>query len=71
MRVDECRHKAQIGGMGRTTGKQENVYVDHGKYALLVQLAKQSRIPRAVLWREALDDILVKYGVLQETQPET
>lgn len=71
MRVDERRHKAQISGMGRTKRKPENVYVDHDKYALLVQLATQTRIPRAVLWREALDDILVKYGALQKTKPET
>jgi hypothetical protein len=65
MGFDECRHKAQISGVGKTKRKQENVYVDHDKYALLVQLAKQTRIPRTVLWREALDDILVKYGVLR------
>jgi hypothetical protein len=56
--------------VGRTKRKAENVYVDHDKYALLVQLAKRTRIPRTVLWREALDDILIKYGVIQETKSE-
>jgi hypothetical protein len=42
------------------------LYVDHEKLALLVELAKKTRIPRSVLWREGLDDLLVKHGVLKE-----
>jgi hypothetical protein len=71
MRVEGRGLKAQSNGMGKTKRKQEVVYVDHDKYASLVQLAKRTGIPRAVLWREALDDILMKYGALQETKPET
>jgi hypothetical protein len=51
--------------MGKTTRKSEMLYVDHDKFALLVELAKKTRIPRSVLWREALDDLLVKHGVLK------
>lgn len=48
--------------MGKTKRKQETIYIDHEKFALLVELSKQTRIPRAVLWREALDDLLAKHG---------
>lgn len=51
--------------MGKTKRKPEMVYVDHEKFELLDQLAKTTRIPRAVLWREALDDLLMKHGVLK------
>lgn len=49
--------------MGKTKRKLEMVYVDHDKFELLVALARTTRIPRAVLWREALDDLLTKHGV--------
>jgi Ribbon-helix-helix domain len=65
MRVDESGDQAQPIGVGKTKRQHENVYVDHDKYAALLQLAKRTRIPRAVLWREALDDLLEKYGALQ------
>jgi predicted transcriptional regulator len=51
--------------MGKTNRKPEMVYVDHEKFELLDQLAKSTRIPRAVLWREALDDLLAKHGMLK------
>jgi Ribbon-helix-helix domain len=44
--------------VGKTKRKQEAIYVDHVKFALLVRLSTQSRIPRSVLWREALDDLI-------------
>lgn len=50
--------------MGKTKRKQEAIYIDHEKFALLVELSKQTRIPRSVLWREALDDLLKKYRIL-------
>lgn len=50
--------------MGKTKRKQEGIYIDHEKFALLVLLSTQTRIPRSVLWREALDDLLAKYGTL-------
>jgi hypothetical protein len=69
MRVDSRRLPVQISFVGRTKRKSENVYIDHDKYTLFVQFAKRARIPRAVLWREALDDILTKYGVI--TKPNS
>jgi hypothetical protein len=51
--------------MGKTKRKLETVYVDHDKFEMLVALASTTRIPRAVLWREALDDLLTKHGVLK------
>jgi predicted transcriptional regulator len=54
--------------MGRTKRKPEMIYVDHEKLERLKQLARTTRIPRAVLWREALDDLLTKHEVPKETQ---
>jgi predicted transcriptional regulator len=51
--------------MGKTKRKPETIYVDHEKFELLDQLAKTTRIPRSVLWREALDDVLTKHGMLK------
>lgn len=51
--------------MGKTKRKPETIYVDHEKFELLDQLAKTTRIPRSVLWREALDDLLTKHGMLK------
>ena len=39
--------------MGKTKRKPETIYIDHEKFELLDQLAKTTRIPRSVLWREA------------------
>ena len=50
--------------MGKTTLKPETIYLNHEKFELLRQLAKATRIPRSVLWREALDDLLTKHGAL-------
>ena len=54
--------------MGKTKRKPETIYVDDEKFERLRQLAKVTRIPRAVLWREALDDLLTKHGVSKENQ---
>jgi predicted transcriptional regulator len=51
--------------MGKTKRKPETIYVDHEKFDLLNQLAKTTRIPRSVLWREALDDLLTKHDMLK------
>jgi predicted transcriptional regulator len=56
--------------MGRTTRKPETIYIDHEKFEQLRQLAKTTRIPRAVLWREALDDLLIKHEVSEEKQSD-
>lgn len=49
--------------MGKTKRKQETIYIDHEKFDALVELSKKTRIPRSILWREALDDLLTKHGV--------
>lgn len=54
--------------MGRTKRKTETIYIDHEKFERLKQLARTTRIPRAVLWREALDDLLMKHEVSKESQ---
>jgi hypothetical protein len=51
--------------MGKTTRAIETLYLDQDKLDLLKQLAANTRIPRAVLLREAVDDLLVKYKVLK------
>jgi hypothetical protein len=57
-----------VASMGRTKRKPEMIYVDPDKFERLKQLAKTTRIPRAVLWREALDDLLMKHEVSEEKQ---
>jgi hypothetical protein len=54
--------------MGRTTKHQQLVLLEHDRAALLDNLAKQSRIARQVLLREAVDDLLVKYKLLKPTR---
>lgn len=54
--------------MGKTKRKSHMVYLDLGRHELFVRLAKETRIPRTVLLREAVDDLLKKYGVLKEDQ---
>ena len=39
--------------------------LDPGKLELLKKLASQTRIARSVLIREAIDDLLVKHGLLK------
>lgn len=53
--------------MPRTTKRhQQALYLDHDKAALLDALSEETRIPKAVLLREAVDDLLRKYGKLKE-----
>jgi predicted transcriptional regulator len=51
--------------MGKTKRAFETVYLDPEKLDLLKKLATDTRIPRAVLAREAIDDLLIKYRVLK------
>ena len=53
--------------MGKTKRKAETIYIDHEKFELMAKLSETTRVPRAVLWREALDDLLSKYGALKST----
>jgi hypothetical protein len=57
--------------MGVTTRKHQTIYIDHDKFDLLSKLSRATRIPRAALWREALDDLLIKYGMLEEEDRES
>ena len=52
--------------MGKTKLKQHAVYLNTDRSELFVRLAKETRIPRAELLREAVDDLLKKYGVLKD-----
>jgi hypothetical protein len=54
--------------MGKTKRKAETIYIDHEKFELIARLSERTRVPRAVLWREALDDLLAKYGTLKGIQ---
>ncbi len=49
--------------MGKTKRSVEVAYLDPGKLELLKALAAKTRIPRAVLMREAVDDLLDKHGM--------
>lgn len=47
------------------TLKRGTIYLEPEKFDLLVSLAKTTRIPRAELEREAIDDLLIKHKVLK------
>jgi Ribbon-helix-helix domain len=49
--------------MGKTKRKLHSVYLDPDKHELFMKLSQKSRIAQAVLLREAVDDLLKKYGV--------
>ena len=51
--------------MGKTKRAVEAAYLDPEKLELLKQLAAHTRIARAVLVREAVDDLLIKYKLLK------
>jgi hypothetical protein len=44
----------------------QSLYLEPQKSALLDSLAAQTRIPKAVLLREAVDDLLIKYKKLKK-----
>jgi hypothetical protein len=50
--------------MGKTKRAIESLYLDHDKLELLKQLATDTGIPRSVLLRTAVDDLLRKHKVL-------
>ncbi|MGH8226525.1 MAG: ribbon-helix-helix domain-containing protein [Steroidobacteraceae bacterium] len=51
--------------MGPTTRHQQAIYLDHDKADLLDELSAETRIPKAALMREAIDDLLVKHDKLK------
>lgn len=57
--------------MGKTKRSVEVAYLDPDKLDLLKKLASQTRIARAVLVREAIDDLLVKHGMLKPAKRKT
>jgi hypothetical protein len=57
--------------MGKTTRAVEVAYLDRDKLDLLKRLAAQTRIARAVLVREAIDDLLIKYKLLRAPRRST
>jgi len=44
------------------------IYLDPEKAVLLDALSAETRIPKAVLLREAVDDLLIKHGRLKKTK---
>lgn len=44
----------------------QSIYLEPERAALLDALAADTRIPKAVLLREAVDDLLTKYGKLRK-----
>ena|SRR5579871_594548 len=54
--------------MKRTNRRREVVFIDQEKSYLLAQLANQIGIPRAAVLREAIDDVLVKYGMVKQVR---
>jgi predicted DNA-binding protein len=42
------------------------IYLEPEKAALLSELSAETRIPKAVLLREAVDDLLTKHGKLKK-----
>lgn len=47
--------------MSNTTQARDTLYLEREKLELLKKLAAETRIPRAELLREAVDDLLVKH----------
>lgn len=57
--------------MGPTTRRAQPIYLDHDKADLLDELSAETRIPKAALMREAIDDLLVKHGKLEAPRKAT
>jgi hypothetical protein len=55
----------QIVGKPNRTLKRGTMYLEPEKFEMLVTLAKTTRIPRAELEREAIDDLLIKHKVFK------
>jgi predicted transcriptional regulator len=51
--------------MGNTTRHQQAIYLDHDKAKLLDKLAAQTRLPKQVLMRDAVDLLLVQHKLLK------
>jgi Ribbon-helix-helix domain len=51
--------------MGKTKRAIESLYLDPDRLDLLKKVAAETRIARAALLREAVDDLLIKYKALK------
>jgi Ribbon-helix-helix domain len=56
--------------MTPTTKHQQLILLEHEKAELLEKLAEKSRVPKQVLLREAVDDLLAKHGVVETETSE-
>ena len=68
-----AKKKAKRSTKGNSKGNRsvEVAYLDPDKLALLKQLADKTRIARAVLMREAVDDLLIKHKMMTEDKKPT
>ena len=53
--------------MSKTTQARDTIYLKPAKFDLLKELAAETRIARAELLREAVDDLLVKHRKLRKS----
>ncbi len=51
--------------MGKTKRHQQIIYLDHEKAALLDKLWEETRVPKQVYLREAVDLLLETYKLLK------
>jgi len=51
--------------VGKTTRTAQPLYLDPDKAQLLNELSAETRVPKAVYLREAVDDLLTKYRKLK------
>ncbi len=57
--------------MGKTKLKAVLMHLKPEKAELLKELAAETRIPRSVLMREAIDDLLAKHGKLKSSRKKS
>lgn len=50
------------------TRKADTIYLDPEKFELLKRLAEDTRIPKSVLLREAVDLLLTQHGLLRASK---
>jgi hypothetical protein len=48
----------------------QSLYLEPEKTEMLDELARMTRVPKAVLLREAVDDLLAKYQWIRNRQPD-
>ena len=57
--------------VGKIKRLAEMAYLDADKLKLLKELAEETRVPRSVLLREAVDDLLIKHKKLKEPKKKS